>query len=230
MGKDTKTTGHEGHRARMKQRFLNHGLDSFDDHNILELLLFYAQPRRDTNETAHRLIDTFGSLDAVFEASPEALMKVKGVGESAALLLHLVPEAARRYRIAKAQLGVILGSSRDAGEYLLPLFQNSRGECVYLVCLDPKRRVIDCRALSDGGPTSVAISVRQIVETALLHNAAAVLLAHNHPNGLAIPSTEDRDVTRRVGEALALVNIPLLDHIIVADEDFVSMADSGLIR
>ena len=220
---------HKGHRKRMKERFLRYGLNSFDDHNVLELLLFYAQPRKDTNLLAHRLMDTFGSLDAVFEASPQALMRVEGIGESAALLLHLVPEAARRYRIAKEAPGTILASSSDAGNYLLPLFMNGRSECVYLICLDPKHRVIDCRLLSSGEPTTVAVSIRQIVEIALLQNAAAVILAHNHPNGLALPSAEDRDVTRRLREALSYVNIPLLDHIIVAGEDFVSLADSGLI-
>lgn len=220
---------HEGHRSRMKRRFLRHGLSSFDDHNILELLLFYAQPRKDTNPIAHRLMETFGSLEAVFEAPPEALMRVEGVGESAAVLIHLVPEAARRYRIAKETPGTILTSSREAGQYLIPRFLNAREESVYLLCLDPKNRVLDCRRLCDGSPTAVLLSVRQIVEAALAQNAASVILAHNHPNGLAIPSQEDIAATRRVRDALELMNITLLDHIIVAGEDFVSMSDSRLV-
>lgn len=220
---------HDGHRSRMKRRFLRFGLSNFDDHNVLELLLFYAQPRKDTNPIAHRLLDTFGSLDAVFEASPEALMNVEGVGESAAVLIHLVPEAARRYRIAKESPGTILRSTGEIGRFLIPHFMNTRGEAVYLVCLDPKRRVIDCSLLASGGPTSVPISVRQIAETALLHNAAAVILAHNHPNGLALPSAEDRAATNQVRTALHALNIDLIDHIIVAGEDFVSMAESGLL-
>ena len=220
---------HDGHRSRMKKRFLHYGLSNFDDHNVLELLLFYAQPRKDTNALAHRLMQTFGSLDAVFEATPEALMKVDGVGESAAILIHLVPEAARRYRIAKETPGTILGSSKDVGQYMIPRFLNCRGEAVYMLCLDPKHRVIGCHELSSGSPTSVSVTVRQIVEIALTQNAAAVILAHNHPNGLALPSPEDNASTQRIRNALALVNIPLLDHIIVSGEDFVSMADSGLL-
>ena len=220
---------HAGHRKRMKSRFLHYGLSNFDDHNILELLLFYAQPRKDTNALAHRLMETFGSLDAVFEAPPEALMKVEGIGESAAVLIHLVPEAARRYRIAKETPGNIISSSEDVGRYMIPRFLNCRGEAVYLICLDPKRRVLGCHELSSGSPTSVSVTVRQIVEIALTQNAAAVILAHNHPNGLALPSPEDNASTQRIRNALALVNIPLLDHIIVSGEDFVSMADSGLL-
>ena len=213
----------------MKQRFLRYGLSGFDDHNILELLLFYALPRRDTNLIAHRLLDTFGSIDGVFEASPEALMNVEGVGENAAVLLHLVPEAARRYRIAKETPGTILGSVDDAGRYLVPLFMNARGETLYLICLDPKRRVISCSMLGSGGPTFVSINVRQIAETALMQNAASVILAHNHPNGFALPSAEDRAVTTQILNALRVLNIELVDHIIVAGEDFVSMAESGML-
>lgn len=221
---------HDGHRERMKQRFLRHGLSSFDDHTVLELLLFYALPRVDTNPIAHRLLDTFGSLDGVFEAEPEALMRVEGIGESAAALIHLIPEAARRYRIAKEATGTILNTSHEAGQYLIPRFLNTRGEAVYLICLDAKRRVIDCRPLGEGGPTSVSVNVRKVVELALIKNAAAVILAHNHPNGLALPSAEDKNVTIRVRDALALVGITLLDHIIVAGEDFVSLSDSGMLR
>ena len=220
---------HDGHRKRMKQRFLRHGLSSFDDHTVLELLLFYAQPRKDTNPIAHRLMDTFGSLDAVFEASPEALMKVEGVGESAAVLIHLVPEAARRYRIAKEDPGRIISCAEDAGQYLVPRFLNCRGEAVYLLCLDAKHRLLDCRELGSGDPSSVLLSIRHIAELALMQNASAVILAHNHPNGLAIPSQEDRTASIRVRDALAALNITLLDHIIVADEDFVSMAESGML-
>lgn len=220
---------HDGHRSRMKRRFLLHGLSNFDDHNVLELLLFYALPRKDTNALAHRLLNTFGSLDGVFEAPPEALMRVEGIGENAAVLIHLVPEAARRYRIAKESIDTVLLSSHDVGQYLVPYFLNCRGEAVYLLCLDPRCRVIGCHELSAGDPTSVSISVRQIVEIALTQNASSVILAHNHPNGLAIPSKEDIASTRRIREALSLVNISLLDHIVVAGEDYVSLADSGML-
>lgn len=219
---------HDGHRKRLRQRFLRNGLSGFEDHNILELLLFYAQPRRDTNTIAHRLMDTFGTLDAVFEAEPEALMAVDGVGESAAVLIHLVPEAARRYLMAKETPGTLLRSTEEIGKFLLPRFLNARSEAVYLISLDAKRRVTDCRLIGAGGPTSVSFDTRRIVETLMTHNAAGAILAHNHPNGFAIPSAEDRAATLRLKDVLGAVNIELVDHIVVAGSDFVSMAESGM--
>lgn len=220
---------HDGHRERMRKRFLRCGLSNFDDHTILEFLLFYALPRQDTNRIAHRLLSAFGTLAGVFDATPEALMTVDGIGESAAALIRLVPEAARRGLIAGQARGTILHSADEVGRFLIPRFLNTRGEAVYLICLDPKKRVIDCRQIGSGDLTSVSVSVRQIVELALMLNAAAVILAHNHPNGLALPSEEDRVVTLRVRDALRPVSVTLLDHIIVADGDFVSMAESGLL-
>lgn len=221
---------HDGHRKRMRARFLRYGLNDFADHNVLELLLSFALPRKDTNLLAHRLMDTFGGLDAVFEATPEALMKVDGVGESAAAIIRLVPEAARRYLITKEAAGDILSSAEEAGKYLVPQFMNCREETVYLVCLDAKLKVLDCRRLGSGGVTSVPVNIRQILETALMKNATNVILAHNHTSGIALPSAEDRAVTVAVRDALAPAEITLIDHIIVAGNDFVSLADDGLLK
>lgn len=221
---------HVGHRKRMRERFLRYGLEGFDDHNVLELLLFYAQPRKDTNGLAHQLMNTFGSLDAVFEAPPEALMKVDGVGENTAALIHLVPEAARRYLMAKEEPGKILSSTEAVGSYLLPRFTNCREETVYLLCLDAKLKVLDCSRVGTGGTTSVPVNVRQIMETAIMKNASYVVLAHNHTSGIALPSRDDEAVTLLVRDTLAPVGIELLDHIIVAGNDFVSMADDGVLR
>ena len=220
---------HDGHRERMRKRFVRYGLDSFNDHNVLELLLFYAQPRKDTNLMAHRLLDAFGSLDGVFDATPEALMAVEGVGEHAAALIHLVPAAAARYFQSKLQPGQILLDSQDAGRYLLPRFLTCRDETVFLVCMDAKLKVLDCRQLGQGSATTVAVSVRRIAQIALEQNASAVLLAHNHTSGLAVPSDEDVSVTLHIMRSLAPLGIRLTDHIIVAGDDFVSLADSGLL-
>lgn len=220
---------HDGHRARLKQRFLRHGLDSFDDHSVLELLLFYAIPRRDTNELAHRLIERFGSLAGVFEARVEELMRVEGLGENAALLIKLVPQVSRRYAISKTAGERVIRSSEDAGRLLMPLFLYAREEIVYLICLDGKGRVISCKELSRGSVNETEVSVRAIVETALAQSAVSVILSHNHVDGFAIPSYEDEMTTRRIRSALLLVGITLADHIIVAGDDFVSFADSGLL-
>lgn len=225
--RDGKRNEHTGHRERMKRSFLEHGLDSFSDHNVLEQLLFYALPRVDTNRLAHRLLDRFGSLDGVFDATPEALMAVEGMGPHAAALIHLVPEAARRYFMAKTEPGRVLATSEAVGRYLLPRFFSGRCETVYMLCLDAKMKLLDCRELSRGSTVSVRLDVRRIVQTALEQNASVVVLAHNHASGFAVPSEEDISATQYVRGVLASVGVQLADHIVVAGDDFVSMADSG---
>lgn len=211
----------------MKNRFREHGLDNFDDHNVLELLLFYAVPRGDVNPLAHRLIDRFGSLAAALDAPVDELMAVDGVGENTALLLKLVPQVSRRYMMSRTAFDGILNNSRELGEYIKPRFFGARDEMVYMICMDAKRKVINCRQVGHGSVNSAAVSVRKIVETALSYNATAVAIAHNHTSGIAIPSREDEMTTRQIERALQAVDIQLVDHIVVADDDFVSMADNG---
>jgi len=221
---------HDGHRARLKEQFSEHGLGALPDHNVLELLLFYSIPRGDVNPLAHDLVDRFGSLAAVFDAPIEKLMSVPGVGENTARLIKLIPQVSRRYLISRAKFDGILSSPAAAGRYLLPYFYAERDEVVYLVCLDGKRQVLSCRCLFRGSVNSANVSVRKLVETALSCNAASVILAHNHPSGIAVPSREDEATTRRIMAALDAVEIELADHIVVADDDFVSMADSGFFK
>lgn len=219
---------HEGHRKRMKQRFLEHGLDNFSDHNVLELLLFFAVPRRDTNLMAHQLLDAFGGLDGVFDATPDALKRAAtGLTDNAATLIRLVPAAARRYFMAKTDPGKPLTSSAEIGNYLLPRFFCGREEAAYLLCMDAKMKVLDCRELGRGSTVSVHLDVRQIVKIALEQNASVVVLAHNHASGFAVPSEEDVAATVHIRNVLANVGVLLADHIVVAGDDFVSMADSN---
>lgn len=220
---------HDGHRQRMKERFARHGLDSFAEHEVLELLLYYAIPRRDTNELAHTLLDRFGSLERVLLAPREELMKVPGVGEGAALLLTLVP-AVSQYTHRHAPQETILNSVDASGRYFMRLLRHERRELLYQACLDGKGKLLSCRCLSEGGANMAAVTLRQIVEHALLSGASSVLLAHNHPSGIALPSASDRQMTLQVRDALATMGIRLTDHIIVADDDFVSMAQSGLLQ
>lgn len=220
---------HAGHRQRMRERFIQHGLSNFNDVNVLELLLFYALPGKDTNPIAHRLMDTFGTLDGVFDASTEALKTVPGVSEATAVLLHLVPEAAQRYFTYKNMPGDILRDSSDVGAYMKPRFLTCRNETLYLICLDAKLKVLDCREVGQGNTTSVPVNTRKIMQIALSQNASVVILAHNHTSGIAIPSEEDIAATRRLKKLLAQVGIVLTEHIVVAGDDFVSMADSGFL-
>ena len=229
---DRKMHPHEGHRQRMKNRFLTHGLDNFDDHNVLELLLFYALPRGDVNELAHELINRFGKLADVFDAPIEELKKVNGVGDNTATLIKLIPQICRRYMISRSVSGddIHITDSKKAGAFIVPYFYGEREETVYMICLDAKCKVINCRMLFRCEVNSANVSIRKIVEIALAYKATSVILAHNHPSGIAIPSREDERTTERVMEALKAVDIILADHIVVADEDFVSMADNGFFR
>ena len=220
---------HDGHRDRLRQSYLEHGLMSMNDINALELLLFYAIPRRDTNEIAHRLLDRFGSLDGVFSAPAEELQEVEGIGENAAALLTLIPEIMKKSRGSKARELRQIRSSDDAGAYLLPYFLNERDEVIYLLCLDTKRCVICCAEMGRGVVNSVDTGIRRIVEKALKVRASSVIIAHNHPDGIALPSREDEVFTRALYNALETVGIRLEDHIIAAEDDYTSMADTGLL-
>ena len=220
---------HDGHRERLRKSFLEHGLQSMHDINALELLLFYAIPRRDTNEIAHHLLERFENLDGVFSATVEELCEVDGVGENAAALIALVPEIMKKSRLSKTREIKQIRSSDDAGAYLLPWFMNEKDEVVYLLCLDAKRAVICCAEVGRGVVNSVDANIRRIVEKALKVRACSVIIAHNHPDGLALPSREDDIFTRALYNALETVGIRLEDHIIVADEDYISIADTGML-
>lgn len=218
---------HGGHRDRMKKRFLQQGLDGFTDIQALELLLFYSIPRQDTNPIAHRLLQHFGSLSQVLEAPAEELMQVGGIKEHSAVLLNLINQMGRFYLVDKAQRERVLPTIEDCARYLQPYFYGRMRETVFLLCLDAKCKALCCKEVGEGSINSAGISVRRIVETALREGATTVVLAHNHPSGIAIPSPEDIQTTRRVAAALQNVEIHLADHIVVADDDYVSMVQSG---
>ena len=220
---------HDGHRERLKNRFIEHGLDNFDEINALELLLFFAVPRKDTNETAHMLLDRFGSLQGVFDAHYNELREVKGVGDNAALLITLIPRLMRKALIGKKEKGAFVTNSSSAGEYLVPRFMCEQDEVLYLLCLDSAKRVICCQEMNRGVVNEVEANIRKIVEAALKNRASSAILAHNHPDGIALPSREDDYVTKMVRQSLKLVNIPLVDHIIVSGDDYVSYADSNML-
>ena len=219
---------HDGHRQRLKERFLREGLDNFEQLQVLELLLFYCIPRQDTNPIAHALLDRFGSVSKVLEATPEELKKVPGVGESAALFLSLIMATGRYYLVNQKEKDTILTSIEKCGQYLLPFFHGRRNETVFLLCLDAKCKVLSCKEVGEGSVNSAAVPIRRIVEMALGDNATSVVLAHNHPSGLALPSGEDIQTTRRLSLALRAVEIEIVDHVVVADGDYVSLAQSGM--
>lgn len=219
---------HAGHRQRLKNRFLNEGLDHFSEHQVLELMLFYTIPRQDTNLIAHKLISHFGTLNQVLEATPEEMKKVSGLGDASATFLSLLNAFCRYYYLKKAEHIEIINSVSDCARMLIPLFHGRKNETVYMLCLDAKCKLLCCKKVGEGSVNSAAVPIRRIVEIALGANASSVILAHNHPSGLALPSEEDQLTTRQLATALSAVDIILADHMVVADGECVSMQKSGL--
>lgn len=218
---------HSGHRQRLKERFQKEGLDNFNELQVLELLLFYCIPRQDTNPTAHALLERFGSLAQVLEAPSSELLKVPGIGEATATFLPLMASLCRYYLVHRTASNVILNTIEQCGNYLLPFFCGRRNEVVYLLCLDAKCKVLSCKEVGEGSVNSASVPIRRIVERALADNATSVVLAHNHPSGMAVPSGEDQLTTRRLALSLSTVDIELVDHLVIADDDFVSLRQSG---
>lgn len=219
---------HDGHRERMKESFLAYGLEPMNDVNALELLLFYAIPRRDTNELAHALLEQFGSLEDVFHASLEELTAVPGIGEHAASLLLLVPQIMKKSAVSKTREIVQIRSSADAAAYLMPRFMNEQDEVLLMLCLDARKSIICCSEMGRGVVNGVDANARRIVEKALKVKASSVIIAHNHPSGFALPSREDDAFTRTLYSSFAAVGVDLVDHIIIAGSDYVSLADTGM--
>lgn len=225
---ETKGSIHKDHRKRLKKRFREEGLDHFDELHVLELLLFFGIPQGDTNPLAHRLLDRFGSLAQVLEAPTEELEKEPGVGDHVSTLLSLIRDISRYYMVNRSGPCRILNTTHACGDYLVPYFVGRRDETVFLLCLDSKCKAICCKEVGRGSVNSASVSVRKIVETALAANATSVVMAHNHPSGFAYPSPEDVLTTKRVAVALDAVGVLLADHVVVAEDDYVSMVDSGM--
>lgn len=220
---------HTGHRQRVKQRFLKEGLSHFERHQVVEMLLFFGIPRKDTNELAHRLMDTFGSLSGILDAPYEELCRVPGISENAAVLICFCKALSREYAKDKQQTDKVLKSYQRMGEYVLPYFAGLEYEAVLLVCMDSRYRVRHAGIVTRGSVNAAEVNTRLILQTALLHNATMVVLAHNHPDGSAVPSTEDVETTRYLRRVLRSANIALMDHIVVAGEEFTSMHNTPML-
>lgn len=221
---------HKGHRQRVKERYLSEGLDGFQDHEVLEFLLFYCIPMKDTNELAHKMILEFGTLAGLFEADPMEISKRCGVSENTAILVSSVTSFARRYDKVKRGTKPVLNSSSKAGEYAVSLFIGRTYEALYVICLDSQSRLNHAQLVHEGTINEVTVYPRLVVETALRHKANSVILAHNHPGGTLHPSNADIEMTKRVMIALEAISINVMDHIIVAGDKYVSFAEKGLME
>lgn len=222
-------THHKDHRQRKRDQFYLHGSDAFADHELLELLLFYGIARKDVNPIAHALIEEFGSLEAVFAAPIDALESVEGVGRSTAVLIKLVPHLMRKARLSSAQSETPLDTVERIGDFFSRLFVGEGNEVFYQLCLDAKGRKLSCRKVAEGDPSSISLNLRAIVQNALKCNAVMVAIAHNHPSGVAFPSHGDKIATTQIRDALSAVNVQLIDHIVVANDDYISFRNDGLL-
>ena len=214
---------HEGHRERMRQRFAENGLTGFAPHEALELLLFYAIPRRNVNPLAHRLIDHFGSLGAVLEAAPDQLQRVPGIGEATASLISMVSALYRHAEQERLSDRAFVTNLKEAKAYCRHLFAGKQDEVLYVICLDAQGRVLRAVPAIRGTIDEIVIYPRIVVGMAIRHNAHSVVLAHNHPSGACEPSDADLRTTDLLRVALAGVDISLMDHLIYADGECVSM-------
>ena len=212
----------------LSRRFMQRSPDGLRDEELLELLLRYC--REDAGDMARRIMERFPNIAVIMEADAEDLSTVEGMDGDTVLLLRLIPELHRRYFLSRSRAQKRLADSRDYGNYLQPYFYGARDEMVYLLLLDGAGQVLNCRLLAKGSVNATGVPIRRLVQEALTANATGIVLAHNHPCGIALPSKEDVELTLRLREALEIMDLTLLDHIIVADDDFVSLRDSGYLH
>ncbi len=221
------TYDHSGHRARLKKRFIREGgFENFEDHNILEMLLFYTIPRRDTNELAHKILDKFGSLYALFDAPYEELIKTPGISENTACLIKAILPAARAYNYSKYQQVTVLNNMNKVSDYLLGKYAGFSEEVLGLVSMDNCYRALSFDILAKGTIDSVIIDVRKIIETLINNQATMAIIVHNHPSGFAIPSPQDVYQTRKIIAACNSINVSVLDHNLIAHGECISMHSS----
>lgn len=217
----------QGHRERMTKRFLANGFDSFEEHEILEYMLFYALPRVNTNDIAHRLLNKFGSLYGVLEASETDIASVNGMGEKSAAYLTMFPDLLRAYKKSKLGKKPAVKSIKQACEYCVAMLFGKPYEQFYVIWLNTQNRVIHSEKLSEGGIKDSPVYMDKVAASALRHHAVKAIIAHNHPGGNLSPSPNDLATTQTVMKTLGLLNIELVDHIIVNDEEtFSFQADS----
>lgn len=220
---------HDGHRQRLRDTYKNGGQAALSDINLLEFLLFYAIPRRDTNVIAHTLLDTFGSFEKVIKADINELIKVDGISENAAILIKLIPDIQTRMAQNDAKSKKRISSSADAGELFVAQLSGKTEEHFLVMCLDSNNRILGLTNLGKGSVNEVEVNIRTIVDNVVRTRASSVIFAHNHPDGNCNPSPEDRALTESIIRALAPLSINVLDHIIVEGDNYYSFADNSLI-
>lgn len=224
-------SAHEGHRERVRNRILREGIDGMEPHVVLEALLFYTYARGDTNELAHKLLNTFGSLAGVLDAPYDTLKEIPGVGDKTAFFLKFLPQVFRVYSVEKSlgNRNPEIFSFEQAREILKSKYIGRNTETVFLLLLDSQSRLLFCDIVSEGSVKASAIYVRKIVSLALQYNACSAVISHNHPSGNPLPSPGDLTATRKVFRALSEIDVTLLDHIIATETQYFSFANNHIL-
>ena len=221
---------HQGHRKRLREKFLKSGLAGFHDYEIVELLLSLGTPRRDCKLSAKEAIKKFQTLRGVLEASPEDLQKINGIGIHSTFGIKLVQEIAREYLKAKILDKPFYTSSQEVFDYLYHSMRGLKKEVFKVIYLNSQNQIIDTADLSEGTVDGSSISPREIVEGTIKHNAASLIFVHNHPSGNPEPSMSDKSLTRELVCAGRIMRLRILDHIIIGDNKYFSFAGEGLIE
>ena len=219
---------HENHRDRMRKRFLRDGLDHFEKHEVIEMLLFALIPRRNTNDIAHRLIDRFGSIAGIIDAPYSEIIKVKGIGEKGAISLKFFSEFIRIYLLDQADPGDKILTREDIGKIFINKFFNMTDECLAVMLLDKYQKMKSCDIIRKGNFNSIDINAKEIFNYATKHNSNSVIIAHNHPGGLALPSANDIKSTFKLRQVLRAMSIELVDHYVISSDDWVSFVDAHI--
>lgn len=227
-GKKESGSIHDGHRDRMREKFLKYGFEAFAPHEKIEYLLFSCKPRGDTNPLAHELIRRFGSFSGVLDAPYDELLAVKGLGPVAAAFFKMLPQAFRSYVKGRDSGHMRMCDYREMGRYLVKQYVGYSHEVVVLMLLDSASRVLYCDVVSEGTAVTANIYIQKVVALAARYRAVYAVLSHNHPSGNALPSRQDLRITERVYEALRGIDVLLIDHIIVAGDDFLSLCEGGV--
>lgn len=218
---------HEGHRDRIRKEFLQHGFDkNTPAHKVLEILLFYCVPRADTNPISHELIKKYKTVAGVLDAPIEELAAFKGMSERSAVLLKLIMPTARRYMYDKSEEKPTFSGLDRIGEYIFKHYIGINREKFSFMGLDVRGKLINFEFIGDGDISSVGVSMRNLAKIALNSGSTAAVIAHNHPNGIAVPSENDVKITGEIAQLFSKLDIRLIDHVIISDSDFVSMAQS----
>ena len=216
---------HKGHRERLREKVIKNGINSLAEHEVMELILFYALAQKNTNDLAHRLIDHFGSISKVLDASEDELIKIDGVSKTTAFVLKSIPQISAYYLNDKNNSKTKrLYGCNDVFKFIEPKFIGQTSEQIFMIFLSNKSEILGCESVSQDIVNSVNIESRKIIELCLKYNATRMIFAHNHPSGIASPSNDDFITTKSLIDCLKIIDVELLDHMIVANGEYFSMA------